>query len=115
MAVDTLTNEQRAMLDLEAQWFKTAGAKEDAIRAMGLSPVRYYQRLTRLIADEAALACDPVTVNRLRRLSRVNCSATSDQLHSSLTRTRHGGHHGVDTAGSIGSISHDRRQPRRPS
>ncbi len=58
------------MLDLEAQWFGTAGGKELAIRQLGLSPVRYYQVLHRLIDSEAALLYNAVVVNRLRRLSR---------------------------------------------
>lgn len=54
-------------LVLEREWFATAGAKEDAIRELGLSPVRYYQKLNQLITTEAAVAYDPVTANRLRR------------------------------------------------
>lgn len=68
--MDPLTDRQRAMLNLERQWFATAGGKEDAIRKLGLSPVRYYQKLNQLIATEAAIAYDPLTANRLRR--RVN-------------------------------------------
>lgn len=65
--MDSLTDQQRAMLDLEHQWFATASGKEDAIRALGMSPTRYYQKLNQLIATEAAVAYDPVTTNRLRR------------------------------------------------
>lgn len=55
--------------DLERSFYRTAGAKDDAIRGLGLSPVRYYQLLTQMLGTEAALAHDPVTVNRLRRLA----------------------------------------------
>lgn len=65
--MDPLTGQQRAMLDLEREWFATAGGKEDAIRALGLTPVRYYQKLNQLITTEGAMRYDPVTVNRLRR------------------------------------------------
>lgn len=71
MAVDTLTDLERAMLDLEQQWWATAAGKEDAIRAMGLSATRYYQQLGRLLATERALAYAAVTVNRLRRIAEV--------------------------------------------
>ena len=43
--------------------------KERAIlEELGLAPVRYYQLLNALLDDERALAHDPVTVNRLRRV-----------------------------------------------
>ncbi|MFE6849509.1 DUF3263 domain-containing protein, partial [Streptomyces sp. NPDC057674] len=45
------------------------GAKERAVReTLGLSPTRYYQLLNALLDDPRALAHDPVTVNRLRRV-----------------------------------------------
>lgn len=68
MAVDSLTDDDRTILDLERQWWPAAGAKEDAIRALGLTPVRYYQRLNQLIDSEDALAYDAVTVRRLLRV-----------------------------------------------
>lgn len=71
MALDSLTDRERAMLDLEQQWWATAAGKEDAIRAMGLTPIRYYQLLSRLLATEQALAYAAVTVNRLRRITAV--------------------------------------------
>lgn len=67
--MDPLTAQQHAILDLERRFYRTSGAKEDAIRALGLSPVRYYQLLQRLIATPAAVAHDPVTVKRLRRIA----------------------------------------------
>ena len=66
--MDTLTEQERAILDLEQQWWATAGGKEEAIRAMGLSPVGYYQRLNRLLVTEKAVAYAATTVNRLNRL-----------------------------------------------
>lgn len=70
MALDSLTEIETAMLDLEAQWFAFAAAKNAAISdRFGMSAIRYYQLLARLVDSEAALAYDPVTVNRLRRLS----------------------------------------------
>ena len=68
--MDTLTDRDRAILALEAQFWHTSGAKDAAIRALGLSVTRYYQRLVAMIDDEAVLATDPQLVYRLRRISR---------------------------------------------
>lgn len=57
------------MLALERQWWKYAGAKEQAIRELfGMSSTHYYQILNALIDTEEALAHDPMLVKRLRRL-----------------------------------------------
>ena len=66
---DALTDRERAVLDFENQWWRHAGAKEQAIRdAFNLSPTRYYQLVNALLDRPAALAYDPVLVKRLRRL-----------------------------------------------
>lgn len=57
------------MLAFERQWWRHAGAKEQAIRdAFGVSATCYYQLLNRLLDEPAALVHDPVLVGRLRRL-----------------------------------------------
>ncbi|MFV2120935.1 DUF3263 domain-containing protein [Streptomyces sp. Act-28] len=67
-----LDDRERAVLALERRAWPGPGAKERAIREqLDLSPVRYYQLLNALLDDERALAHDPVTVNRLRRLRAV--------------------------------------------
>ena len=64
-----LSEREQQMLDLERQWWKYAGAKEQAIRELfDLSATHYYQVLNALIDTEAALAYDPMLVKRLRRL-----------------------------------------------
>ncbi|AOT59602.1 MULTISPECIES: DUF3263 domain-containing protein [Streptomyces] len=64
-----LNDRERAVLAMERRSWPGPGAKERAIREqLDLSPVRYYQLLNALLDDERALAHDPVTVNRLRRL-----------------------------------------------
>ncbi|GAA2224607.1 DUF3263 domain-containing protein [Streptomyces nogalater] len=64
-----LGSREQAILALERRAFPGPGAKERAIREeLDLSPVRYYQLLNALLDDERALAHDPVTVNRLRRI-----------------------------------------------
>ncbi|MDA2893428.1 DUF3263 domain-containing protein [Mycolicibacterium sp. BiH015] len=44
------------------------GRRRDAIRAMGVTPIRYYQLLNRLLATERSMAYAAVTVHRLRRI-----------------------------------------------
>ncbi|MET9847762.1 DUF3263 domain-containing protein [Streptomyces ossamyceticus] len=67
--MERLDTREQAILALERQGWGSPGAKERAIRErLGLAPVRYYQLLNALLDDERALAHDPVTVNRLRRV-----------------------------------------------
>ncbi|WP_200304034.1 DUF3263 domain-containing protein [Streptomyces adelaidensis] len=67
--MDELDAREQAILALERQGWPGPGAKERAVRErLGLAPVRYYQLLNALLDDERALAHDPVTVNRLRRV-----------------------------------------------
>ncbi|OIK04039.1 DUF3263 domain-containing protein [Streptomyces monashensis] len=64
-----LGTREKSILALERRSFAGPGAKERAIREeLDLAPVRYYQLLNALLDDERALAHDPVTVNRLRRV-----------------------------------------------
>ncbi|MEX0706172.1 MAG: DUF3263 domain-containing protein [Nitriliruptoraceae bacterium] len=59
----------RGILDFEREWWRHAGAKEQAVREhFDLSPTRYYELLNRVIDDESSLAYDPMLVKRLRRL-----------------------------------------------
>lgn len=64
-----LSRREHEILAFERQWWKYAGAKEEAIRELfALSPTRYYQVLNTLIDRPEALAVDPMLVKRLRRL-----------------------------------------------
>jgi hypothetical protein len=68
-AIADLTDSERELLDFEKQWWRRPGAKEQAIRdRFELSPTGYYQLLNALLDRPAALAYDPVLVNRLRRV-----------------------------------------------
>jgi Protein of unknown function (DUF3263) len=59
---------ERGVLAFERQWWRHAGAKEEAIRReFGVGPTAYYQLLSRLIDDPAAIAYDPMLVKRLQR------------------------------------------------
>ncbi|MGH3868610.1 MAG: DUF3263 domain-containing protein [Pseudonocardiaceae bacterium] len=64
-----LSCKEHEMLAFERQWWKYAGAKEQAIRELfDMSATRYYQALNSLIDRPDALAADPMLVKRLRRL-----------------------------------------------
>jgi hypothetical protein len=66
---DGLTRRERDILAFERQWWKYAGAKEDAIKELfSMSATRYYQVLNALVDRPEALAADPMLVKRLRRL-----------------------------------------------
>lgn len=73
-----LSEQDGEVLALAAQRFKYPGAKVAAIKErFGVSETVYYQWLNRLLDDPAALAHDPQTVNRLRRLREARRSAWS--------------------------------------
>lgn len=64
-----LDERSEKILLFERQWWKHAGAKEQAIReTFEISSTRYYQLLNKLLDDPRALEFDPALVNRLRRL-----------------------------------------------
>jgi hypothetical protein len=67
--VPSLSDRDRAILEFERQWWKYAGAKEQAVREnFDMSSTRYYQVLNALIDKPEALEADPLLVRRLRRL-----------------------------------------------
>jgi len=64
-----LSDRDQQILAFERQWWKYAGAKEQAIRELfAMSATRYYQVLNALIDSPAALAHDPMLIKRLRRM-----------------------------------------------
>jgi len=64
-----LSERDRQILEFERQWWKYAGAKEQAVRDLfDMSATRYYQILNGLIDSPEALEFDPMLVKRLRRL-----------------------------------------------
>jgi hypothetical protein len=74
----SLDDRDRRILEFERQWWKYAGAKEQAIRDLfDMSGTRYYQILNGLIDDPAALAFDPMLVKRLRRMRAARQRARS--------------------------------------
>lgn len=76
-----LTDRDRAILVFEKQWWRHAGAKEQAIRdAFSVSATRYYQMLNALLDNEAAMAFEPAVVKRLRRLRAARQRARSGRV-----------------------------------
>ena len=73
-----LSNRDREIIAFERQWWKYAGAKEQAIRELfDMSATRYYQVLNVLIDSPIALEADPMLIKRLRRLRSTRQRARS--------------------------------------
>jgi hypothetical protein len=73
-----LSDRDREIIAFERQWWKYAGAKEQAIRELfDMSATRYYQVLNLLIDSPIALAADPMLIKRLRRLRATRQRARS--------------------------------------
>ena len=73
-----LTDRDRDIIGFERQWWKYAGAKEQAIRELfDMSATRYYQVLNALIDNPIALEADPMLIKRQRRLRATRQRARS--------------------------------------
>jgi hypothetical protein len=63
-----LSAREHEILAFERQWWKYAGAKEQAIRELfDMSSTRYYQLLNNLLEKQEAILADPMLIKRLRR------------------------------------------------
>jgi len=79
-SVPSVSERDSQILTFERQWWRYAGAKEDAIRELfGMSATQYYQVLNSLIDTESALAQDPMLVKRLRRMRAARTRGRSRQ------------------------------------
>jgi len=77
-AGEALTERERQILEFERQWWKYAGAKEQAIRDLfDMSATRYYQIINNLIDRPEAMRFDPMLVKRLRRMRAARQRARS--------------------------------------
>ena len=77
-AGSSLSQRDRQILEFERQWWKYAGAKEQAIRELfDMSATRYYQIINARIDNPDALAFDPMLVKRLRRMRAARQRARS--------------------------------------
>lgn len=69
--VPTLSDRDKAILELERKHWQFIGTKEQAVRdQFDMTLTRFYQVLNRIIDTEAALAYNPLLVKRLRRVRR---------------------------------------------
>jgi hypothetical protein len=73
-----LSDRDGEIIAFERQWWKYAGAKEQAIRELfDMSATRYYQVLNALIDNPAAMEADPMLIKRLHRLRATRQRARS--------------------------------------
>ena len=78
--VAAVSEREADILTFERQWWRYAGAKEDAVRELfGMNATQYYQVLNALIDTEPALAHDPMLVKRLRRMRTARTRGRSRQ------------------------------------
>ena len=76
----SLSDLEFRILEFERSWWRFAGAKESAIKALfDLSAPRYYQILNDLIDRQDALEASPMLVKRLRRLREARTSARTNR------------------------------------
>jgi uncharacterized protein DUF3263 len=70
-----------AILAFEREWWRHAGAKEEAIRSQfGLSAARYYQLLNTVIDSPDAVRHDPMLVRRLQRARDARTAARASRV-----------------------------------
>jgi len=76
-----VSERDRHVLDFEGSWWLYPGPKDQAIREyLGISATRYYQVLRRLIDASEALAYDPMTIRRLRRMRRQRLDQIAERV-----------------------------------
>ena len=85
-----LSQRDLAILEFERQWWRHAGAKEEAIRdVFGLSAARYYQLLNAVIDSPAAVRHDPMLI---KRLQRARDARKQSRVARAFTSSRQVGH-----------------------
>ncbi len=62
-----LSDRDRAVLDIERQFWRSAGAKESAVRDLGLTWIRYYQILNSLTGSADAWEYAPTALAQVER------------------------------------------------
>lgn len=66
---EALSERDQRILQFERQWWRYAGAKEQAIRdQFAMSATNYFQILNALLDSPSALSHDPMLIKRLRRM-----------------------------------------------
>jgi hypothetical protein len=78
MGMVELSDRDRELLDFEAAHPKSGVAKDEAIRrVLDISPARYFQLLSALLEQPAAVEYNPALVARVQRRLRAANSARS--------------------------------------
>lgn len=81
LPASSLDERDASILSFERQWWRYAGAKEDAIRDLfGMTATQYYQVLNALIDTPEALDQDPMLVKRLRRMREARQRGRSTRM-----------------------------------
>ena len=81
-----LSERATAILAFERDWWRHAGAKEEAIRSQfGLSAACYYQLLNTVIDSPDAVRHDPMLVRRLQRARDARTSARASRVFKTPT------------------------------
>ncbi len=79
-----LSARDASILDFEREWWRHAGAKEEAIRSQfSLSTARYYQVLNAVIDLPEAVRHDPMLVGRLQRARDARTSSRAARAFAS--------------------------------
>jgi Protein of unknown function (DUF3263) len=74
----SLTDQEKALLDFAARWYRFPGAQEQAMRdELGLSATTCWRKVNDLIDRPEALAYAPTTAGRLRRMRDQRLAARS--------------------------------------
>lgn len=82
-----LPERDERILDFEREWWRHAGAKEEAIRGeFGFSVARYYQLLNALIDSPDAVRHDPMLVRRLQRAREARTRARAQRTFTTSDR-----------------------------
>jgi hypothetical protein len=77
----SLPAREQRILVFERQWWRHAGAKEEAIRAeFDLPAARYYQLLNAALDLPESVLFDPMLVRRLQRLRDARTDARSARI-----------------------------------
>ncbi|WP_196773311.1 DUF3263 domain-containing protein [Mycobacterium intracellulare] len=67
--MDSLTEQQRAIIDMERQRWATVGGKETAVpERFSTTPICGYQLTIQVLASAFTPAYDPLITNQLRRI-----------------------------------------------
>src|SRR3982751_4225188 len=81
LQISALSARDERILEFERQWWRHAGAKEEAIsREFNLSSARYYQLLNAVIDSPDAVRADPMLVKRLQRARDARTSARAHRV-----------------------------------